>query len=356
MPAWSYRGAGAALLPLLPADWAGLAPMLAQPLALRLSGGGAPEALALRGEGDLGSLRAEATATLDTLAGARQRHPDAAPSRRAAAAGAAAGAGGGGLARPGLLLRHRLGCPARGPGTVTAEHLDLVAGSFRGRGQMTLALDGARPRLTGTLRRRRAALAGAAAARDRNRSGSTGCGALEAELAVEAAGWRRPAAWCWRRRGTALKLAGGTLRLEEVQARLGGGTLKGALAVDGAATPPRLALEARLADAIISGPLFDLPLDLGAGRVEGTGEAGRGRPQHGGDPGDPGGRGELAVRDGVLVGLRPGGAAGRRRRSPSLARPRRRCARPWPAARRPSSGWRAAAQAGRRPRGLDGSG
>ena len=38
--------AGAALLPLLPADWAGLAPLLAQPLTLRLSASGVPEALA----------------------------------------------------------------------------------------------------------------------------------------------------------------------------------------------------------------------------------------------------------------------------------------------------------------------
>ncbi|WP_431268349.1 hypothetical protein [Dankookia sp. P2] len=75
-------GAGAALLPLLPPDRAGLAPMLAQPLALRLSGSGVPEALALRGEGDLGSLRAEAGATLDLLQGRGSgtltlRHPGA---------------------------------------------------------------------------------------------------------------------------------------------------------------------------------------------------------------------------------------------------------------------------------------
>ena len=61
-------GAGAGAAAAAAGRWAGLAPLLAQPLALRLSGSGAPaEALALRGEGDLGSLRAEATATLDTL-------------------------------------------------------------------------------------------------------------------------------------------------------------------------------------------------------------------------------------------------------------------------------------------------
>jgi len=35
------------------------------PVALRLTGGGPPEALALRAEGDLGELRIEAQATLD---------------------------------------------------------------------------------------------------------------------------------------------------------------------------------------------------------------------------------------------------------------------------------------------------
>ena len=74
--------------------------------------------------------------------------------------------------------------------------------------------------------------------------------------------------------------------------------------MEGAATPPRLALEASLADAIISGPLLDLPLDLGAGRVDGNRAAGARtatawrrswRPWPA--------RRRVVVRDGVLVGF-----------------------------------------------------
>ncbi|MFC7692802.1 hypothetical protein ACFQY5_27770 [Paeniroseomonas aquatica] len=74
---------GEALVPLLPAGWAApLGPLLARQVALRLSGGGPAEALALRAEGDLGGLRVEAAGTLD--ANARRgggtltlRHPGA---------------------------------------------------------------------------------------------------------------------------------------------------------------------------------------------------------------------------------------------------------------------------------------
>jgi hypothetical protein len=293
-------GAGAALLPLLPAGWAGLAPMLAQHLALRLSGGGAPEALALRGEGDLGSLRAEASATLDTLQ--------------------ARGSGTLTLRHPGAprLLAPLLGPDVvgwLGPGsfsviaalsgqgrTVTTEHLALVAGAFRGRGQMTLALDGARPRLTGRFAADVLPLP-VLPLRGPEPLGLDRLGALEADLALEATRVEAAGELVLEGAATALKLAGGTLRLEGLQARLGGGTLKGALTVEGAATPPRLALEASLADAIISGPLLDLPLDLGAGRVEGNARLAAEGHSMAAILATLAGEASVAVRDGVLVGF-----------------------------------------------------
>ncbi|WP_431268350.1 hypothetical protein [Dankookia sp. P2] len=222
---------------------------------------------------------------------------------------------------------------------MTAEHLDLVAGAVRGRGQMTLALDGARPRLTGRFAAEVLPLP-ALPLRGRQPLGLDRLAALEAELALEVARVEAAGEPVLEAVTTALKLAGGTLRLDGLQARLGGGTLKGTLAVDGAAAPPRLSLDAALADAIISGPLFDLPLDLGAGRVEGT--ARLTAEGH-----------SMAAILATLAGRRASRRATacwwastwrrcrRPARCPSCARPKRRCARPWPAARRPSSGWRA---------------
>ncbi|TDH58950.1 AsmA family protein [Dankookia rubra] len=293
-------GAGAALLPLLPADRAALAPMLAQPLALRLSGGGAPEALALRGEGDLGALRAEAGATLDTLQGRGSgtltlRHPGA-PRLLAPLLGPEVV---GWLGPGSFSVIAALSGQGR---TVTAEHLDLVAGSFRGRGQMTLALDGARPRLTGRFAADVLPLP-VLPLRGTRPLGLDRLAALEAELALEVARVEAGGDLVLDAASTALKLAGGTLRLEGLQARLGGGTLKGRLAVEGAAAPPRLALEATLADAIISGPLFDLPLDLGAGRVEGTVRLAAEGHSTAAILATLAGEATVAVRDGVLVGF-----------------------------------------------------
>jgi hypothetical protein len=293
-------GAGAALLPLLPADWAGLAPMLAQPLALRLSGSGAPEALALRGEGDLGSLRAEAAATLDTLQGRGSgtltlRHPGA-PRLLAPLLGPEAV---GWLGPGSFSVIAALSGQGR---TVTAEHLDLVAGGFRGRGQMTLALDAARPRLTGRFAADVLPLP-VLPLRGPEPLGLDRLAALEADLALEAARVEAAGGLVLENAATALKLAGGTLRLDGLQAWLGGSTLKGGLAVEGAAAPPRLALEASLADAIISGPLLDLPLDLGAGRVEGTARLAAEGHSMAAILATLAGEASVVVRDGVLVGF-----------------------------------------------------
>jgi uncharacterized protein involved in outer membrane biogenesis len=65
-----------------------------------------------------------------------------------------------------------------------------------------------------------------------------------------------------------LSLAGGLLRIEGLSARLGGGTLSGAFSLDSGAEPPGLTLDAELAGVSVSGPLFDLPLDLTAGALD----------------------------------------------------------------------------------------
>jgi uncharacterized protein involved in outer membrane biogenesis len=107
----------------------------------------------------------------------------------------------------------------------------------------------------------------------------------------------------------ALRLADGRLRLERVRARLMGGTLDGAFGIELAAgMPPRLALEARLADVALAAPLLGLPYDVAAGR----GEAAARLTAVGHAPaallGTLTGTLSWALRDGVLTGLDLGAA------------------------------------------------
>jgi hypothetical protein len=132
---------------LLPVGWTLPAPLLAQPLALRLSGGGPADAVALRAEADLGEVRLEATGTLDAAQQqgrglATLRHPNAV--RLLAGLGAPVEWLG-----PGSLAV--VAAMSASPRQMAAEQLDLVAGGLRTRGNLVLALDLARPRLSGRL-------------------------------------------------------------------------------------------------------------------------------------------------------------------------------------------------------------
>lgn len=291
---------GGALVPLLPASWAGLGPLLAQPVALRISGGGLPEAVALKAEGDLGELRVEAASAINATAGRGTgtltlRHPGA-PRLLAPLLGpdAAVWLGEGSFS----LIATLASAEGR---TLTAERFDLVAGTLRLRSRFTLAPGVERPRLTGQVNAERLPLPGPAL-------GATPLGldrlaAVDAELAVEAARVE-PLGWpVLENLAGRLRLDAGALRLEGVAAQLAGGALRGALAVDGAATPPRLALEAQITDAAISDPLFGLPFDLGAGQVDAQAKLAATGHSMAALAATLEGTLDLAVQDGVLVGL-----------------------------------------------------
>ena len=59
----------------------------------------------------------------------------------------------------------------------------------------------------------------------------------------------------------------GVLRLDDVATHLAGGALTGALTLE-TADPPRLHATAKLAGAVLAGPVFGTPLDVTAGRVD----------------------------------------------------------------------------------------
>jgi hypothetical protein len=252
------------LFDLIPGTWPDLRPLAALPVSLRLSGGGPAEALALKGEASLGELRLEATGTLDLPAGrgtaaTTLRHPGA-PRLLNEAFGwdVAAWLGDGSFSLVGTLVL--------GPGLLSAESFELVAGGLRAGGQLALGFE-PRPRLAGRIAAERLPLP-LPGWRSTEPLPLDGLAAFDAEIALEAA--RIEAGGTVLEDASALlRLASGRLALERVAARLDGGRLEGGLAADlTGAGPPRLAMEVQLREATLAAPLLGLPFDLAAGRGE----------------------------------------------------------------------------------------
>lgn len=293
---------------LLPAGWSLPAPLLAQPLGLRLAGGGAADAVALRVEADLGEVRLETSGTLDTAQQKGQgtatlRHPNAV--RLLGGLGAPAEwLGPGSLA---LVAQF-----AASPRQVAAEQLDLVAGGLRTRGALALALDLARPRVSGRLAAEVLPLPGLEALALERPPG------WDMDLAVEAARVETAGGLVLDQAAGRVLLEDRQLRLVGVQARLRGGQLEAGLTLDASAAPPRLAVQARLAEVAVTPRLLDLPFDLQAGRVDASVRltaAGQGLSAMLATLAGPV---ELTLRDGVLTGVDLGGLA----QAAGLAEPR----------------------------------
>ncbi len=291
-------------VPSLPALPEGLA---AAPLRLRMTGGGLAEALALTAEGELGELRVEGQASLNLPQGQATgsltlRHP--------------------GAARLALLLGAReppawlgegsfslIAALAAGPAGLGAENFELVAGGLRARGQVALAVDGARPRVSGRVNAERLPLPGLPARGDEPLD-LDALSRLDLDIALEAAEVASPDLPMLHEVNLRLGLDGGRLVLDGLRARLGGGTLEGGLALDAAAQPPRFSASLGLSGATLSGPLFGTPIDIAAGQVEGQGRF----AAHGHAPSallaTLAGEGRLGLSGGVLAGVAMGAVAG----------------------------------------------
>jgi len=291
------------VMALVPGGWPDRSALAALPLSLRVTGGGPPEALALRGEASLGELRAEANATLD-LPGSRGagaltlRHPGT-PRLLAEAFGTAMPW----LGEGSFSLVANLSANPQG---VAADSFELVAGHLRAGGALQLAT-GARPRLAGRIAAERLPLP-LPALRSAEPLPLDWLAALDAELAVEAARIEAGGA-ILEGVAAALRLADGRLRLDRVRARMMGGTLEGAVGIDLAAgMPPRISLEARLAEAVLAAPLLGLPYDLAAGRGEAVARVTAVGHAQAALLGTLAGTLSLALRDGVLTGVDLGAA------------------------------------------------
>ena len=290
----------APLLALLPGAWPDEMPLAASPLALRLSGSGTPQALALRGGLDFAELRLEANGTLDLparrYAGAvTLRHPGAPRLWSEALARSAPDW----LGEGSLSLIANL---AADPRHIAFDSFDLVAAGLRARGQLALVLPASgRPRLTGRINAERLPLPGLPLRRQEPLALS-GLAALDADLALTAARVEPLVGPVLDQAATQLKLEGGTLRLDALQAGLNGGRLQGNLRLEGQASPPVLSLEGGLTGLPLAESLTGLPLDLSAGALE----VGLRLRAAGHSPAAMlatlSGEARLGVRDGVLAG------------------------------------------------------
>jgi uncharacterized protein involved in outer membrane biogenesis len=255
-----------ALSGLLPGAWPDGTRLASEAVTLRATGGGAPDALSIQAGAEWGDARLEAAGTLD-LPGRRGngtltlRHPGA-PRLLSDALGITPGEP---IGQGSVSLIAAL---AAGPQGVSAERFDLVLGTLRASGQLALALDAGRPRLTGRVAAETVTLP-PLPWRGRDPLPLAALRALDAELALSIARLEpedRPALRDLRGR---LRLSAGTLALEELEAGLEGGTLRGGLRFEASGDTPRLGLNAALRGVAITDPLLGLPLDLSSGEAEG---------------------------------------------------------------------------------------
>jgi hypothetical protein len=300
---------------LLPGGWPDGAALVDLPMALRLSGGGTMEALALRGSLDLGELRLEANGTLNAPQRGGNlvmtlRHPGA-PRLLSEAFGLSVGEW---MGEGSFSLIANL---AAGPREIRAESFELVAAALRARGTLALAA-GARPRLTGRITAESMPLP-FPGWRATSPLGLPSLAALDAELAVEAGRLMVGGAVAEAAAAT-LFLGEGRLRLEGLRARLAGGQVEATLTAETEpGLPPRMALQGRLADVTLGAPLFGVPIDLAAAR----GNLGFDLAAVGHSPAallaSLSGRLEVDLRDGVLTGFDLAGAATASAASDALA-------------------------------------
>ena len=258
---------------LVPARWRGTPALWRGPGALEITGSGPPNSLALRLGLDLADARLEAQPTLDLESAnwsgsLTLRHPGA---RRLLAML--------GLFGPGTtpdnaawLGEGSLSAVAQvrgSPDRLAVDSFDLRAGALHAGGGISIEGAGAIPRIAGRITAETLPIP----LPDPQATDPLPFAALhgwEASLRIEAGEVLAGLMPAVQNLACDVSVSAGVLRIERLTARTDGGALSGSLAVDSEASPPALLVDASLKDAIIAGPLFDLPLDLKNGRAEGS--------------------------------------------------------------------------------------
>ena len=236
------------------------------PVSLQIQADGAPNALALRLHGSLGDLLVEARPTIDLASGhwaglVTLRHPGAPRlAEMIGLAGAPAWLGDGSLA----LVAQASGEPGR----LVADSFDLTAGALHATGRLALDTATASPLLTGKISAETLPLPlPYPRAPEPMKLGLLD--GWRGAIALEAGHVLVGTSPVCDQLAADVSLADRTLHIDRLTARLGGGALAGALVLDAAAPVPTLSMTASIRGATLAGPLFDLPVDIAGGTMDG---------------------------------------------------------------------------------------
>jgi len=234
---------------------------------LQVQAAGMPASLALKVTGDLGDLRLEASPMLDLAAGKwagslTLRHPGA--PRFAEALGmlsAASWLGDGSLS----LVAQLSGAGGR----LAADSFDLTAGTLHAAGALALQRTERGSSVTGRVSAEVLPLP-LPYLRSPDPLPISGLPGWEGSVKLAAGRVLLGQSPALEQATGTLVLANGLVRIEGLTGRLGGGAVSLTLGLDGRTEPPAWTLTGQISDAVLSGPLFDLPLDLTAGVVSGS--------------------------------------------------------------------------------------
>lgn len=256
-----------ALLALRP-EWARVALRLPNaPATLSVSAAGPPEAVALKLEAGLGDLRLDAQPVLDTTTGAwtsqvALHHPGAPRLLEwLGIPGTASWLGDGSFSLRGTV--------ASRPGRVALDGFEIAAGSLRAEGALALERSEGVPRLTGQVTAETLPLP-----LPYPRSPEPfPVGALDgwqADVKLHAGRVLAGLSPVLDRSAADARLQDGRLVLDKFTASLAGGALSGRIEIDASGDVPQARAALSLAGAVVDGPVFDMPLDLVAGTLDGT--------------------------------------------------------------------------------------
>jgi hypothetical protein len=151
-------------------------------------------------------------------------------------------------------------------GVFTLPSFTLVAAETRASGDAQLDISGARPKLTLRLAAENLALPGLDLT-DQEPLPLAVLAGLDGSFALGAARLAVLGLPPVDNAEAALVLENGQLRLDAFRAALAGGQMEGRGVLDASAQPPRLEANFEVAGASLAHPIFDLPLDLAAGRI-----------------------------------------------------------------------------------------
>lgn len=284
------------LLEALPLP-AGLA---ALPATLRLRANGSAEALSLVAEALLEDARLDASAVFD-LPKARGegsltfRHPGAARLFGLIFGGNEAAWMGEGSAS--LIARMALD-----GGVIALPFFSVVAAETRASGEARLELHGARPKLMVSIMAENLALP-APDPVDQQPLPLAALGAVDGSLGLSAARIAVAGLPPVENAQAELALEQGRLRLEGFRAGLSGGRVEGRGVLEALAQPPLFEGSFEITGASLAHPIFDLPLDLAAGRVEGAGRIAASGHSQSALLASLQGSGRFLLADGVVAGL-----------------------------------------------------